>query len=153
MATLKQINNATLKALNESEEITTIDIRRDFFNAFKTLKIDYNVIEITVEFLGPQSIRGDKETISVTVPWTESDDIQNDIFYGIIQWIKRAFAKKYPQYKNIEVFDQDAKPEKTIIEELKDNSRRIQRIITLYGVDSSGKEQEIGAFSIIKKVK
>ena len=81
MATLKQINNATLKALNESEEITSVDIYRDFFNAFKNIKVHHNKIEITVEFLEPQSIRGDKETISVTVPWTESDDIQNDIFY------------------------------------------------------------------------
>ena len=150
MATLKQINNATLKALNESQEITSVDIYRDFFNAFKNIKVQHNKIEITVEFLEPQSIKGDKETISVIVPWTESDDIQNDIFYGIIQWVKQAFAKKYRQYKSIKVFDQDGKPEKTIIKELKDDSR-IERIMTLYGIDSAGNEQEIGAFSIIKK--
>lgn len=150
MATLKQINNTTLKALNESEEITSVDIYRDFFNAFKNIKVHHNKIEITVEFLEPQSIKGDKETISVIVPWTESDDMQNDIFYGIIQWVKQAFAKKYRQYKSIKVFDQDGKPEKTIIKELKDDSR-IERIITLYGTDSAGNEQEIGVFSIIKK--
>lgn len=150
MATLKQINNATLKALNESADITSVDIYRDFFNAFKNIKVHHNKIEITVEFLEPQSIKGDKETISVIVPWTESDDMQNDIFYGIIQWVKQAFAKKYNQYKSIKVFDQDGKPEKTIIKELKDDSR-IERIITLYGTDSAGNEQEIGAFSIIKK--
>lgn len=150
MATLKQINNTTLKVLNESEEITSVDIYRDFFNAFKTINVHHNKIEITVEFLEPQSIRGDKETISVTVPWTESDNIQNDIFYGIIQWVKRAFAKKYRQYKYITVIDQDGKPEKTIIKELVDGSR-IERIITLYGMDSAGNEQDVGAFSIVKK--
>ena len=120
MATLKQINIAALKALNESAEITNIDIYRDFFNEFKTIQVHHNIFEITVKFLEPQSIKGVKETISVTVPWNERDDIQNVIFYDIIQLIKKAFAKKYSKYKSIEVFDQDAKPEKTIIEELKD---------------------------------
>jgi hypothetical protein len=154
MATLKQINNATLKALNESDEITTVDIYKNFFDAFKTIKIQHDIVDITVEFLEPQSIRGDKETITVNVPWETDKETsrQKELFYGIIQWVKQAFAKKYRQYKKIEIIDENGQPARQIIEDFVDE-HHIQRIITLYGIDSMNNEQDIGAFALTKKVR
>lgn len=146
---ISNIYSALLKKLNESEDITTSFIDKNFSEPFRLLE-DKEHFEIEVEFLEPTSIRGTKETINVSLPKLKGSEQSLELFKEIIRLAKVTFQTKYRQYKQVEVVDEDGNKEEYIIKRLADNKTSVDTIITLFGVDSLDNVLDIGAFSITK---
>ena len=138
---LNNINKILLK------EDVSIKDTENFFRAFKRAKTDAIPYNVTVEFLGPDSIKGQKETIKVNISTTGNSSFKffADIAYGASVVFGTSNS----------VVDQDGNDLQKAMEifcdkiDLWPHASSVESILTVYNKDNT----EVGAFSIFAKKK
>lgn len=136
---LNNINKLLLK------EDVSIKDTENFFKVFKRAKTDTIQYDVTVEFLGPDSIKGQKETIraNISTKGKASFEFFSDIAYGarVVFGISNSVVDQDGNdlNKSMEIFCDkiDSWP----------HARSVESILTVYNKDNV----EIGAFSIFAK--
>ena len=136
---LNAINKILLK------EDVSIKDTENFFRVFKRAKTDVIQYNVTVEFLGPDSIKGQKETIKVNISTTGNSSFKffSDIAYGASVVFGTSNS----------VVDQDGNGLQKAMEifcdkiDLWPHANSVESILTVYNKDNT----EVGAFSIFAK--
>lgn len=136
---LNNINKILLK------EDVSIKDTENFFRVFKRAKTDVILYNVTVEFLGPDSIKGQKETIKVNISTKGNSSFKffSDIAYGASVVFGTSNS----------VVDQDGNDLRKAMEIFCDkinsyaSAHSVESILTVYNKDNT----EVGAFSIFAK--
>jgi hypothetical protein len=136
---LNNINKILLK------EDVSIKDTENFFRVFKRSKTDVIPYNVTVEFLGPDSIKGQKETIKVNISTKGNSSFE--FFFDIAYGASVVFGTSNS------VVDQDGNDLRKAIEIFCDkinsyaSAHSVESILTVYNKDNT----EVGAFSIFAK--
>ena len=136
---LNSINKILLK-----EDVSIKDTEK-FFTVFRRAKTDVIPYNVTVKFLGPDSIKGQEETIKVNISTTGNSSFKffSDIAYGASVVFGTSNS----------IVDQDGNNLQKAMEifcdkiDLWPHANSVESILTVYNKDNT----EVGAFSIFAK--